>query len=1371
MLLFCLLGMAFGTPVFGQYPYQTLATPEGLSQGYVNDILQDRDGFMWFATKDGLNRYDGYHFRVYTHDTYDPNSISSNVVNYLYEDSKGRIWICTEDNGISIYNKSKDCFKTIRFDPAISGSLSGNKIVVPVVELPDGRFLVYATESDLNVVTLTDDFFESNTPPQISKIALNRKLIQYMYTDRQGKTWVLYDDDLYQFLPDQMRLEFRKPQVSYTQVFADNDGNFWANGNDYSAWDGAANYPIFTSNITNGHGTSFFIDDKQKLWVGITNKELLQIYDISNWNRNNPLDAAASKVFEEKGVTPMKIMKDRSGLLWLGTNGYGLRKYTFESEKFNHGAKGMSIRRIIPLQNGEFYIRSWGEVKKLNVKGQDITTEFDRLLFKEQDFFVTRDQSLWILHRKEVEPYIFDVNEIENYNPQTGQRRKFTTHLRVQYEQLEPMLEDRHGNIWVCGINGRFIVLNPGSGAVRELSIKTKDTDLTLQNAAVTALYEDAQGVVWMGTVEGFVKIVFNSAGDNQPVITWFKSDPANKNGLNFDHVSCFLDDPLDQNILLIATKGGGLNRYNKTTGQFTHITVNQGLCNNVVYGILPDENGHIWGSTNNGVFCLLSGKTGEKSTWEFRHFTGASGLQSSEFNTGAFVKMPDNRLAFGGVNGLNIFDPKAILIDTFSPNIFITRLLVGNKEVRPDDENDILDRAIQFTPAISLNHTQDIFTLEFAALDYRASDQNKYRYQMTGIDNDWIENGHSRIVSYSHLPPGTYTFKVQGSNSLGIWSNKTAELKITILPPWWRSWWALLAYLLAGAAVIRWIFKYRLQQNKIATQLQFEQNEAKRIKELDTAKTRLYTNITHEFRTPLTVILGMAQQAKNTTRENFENSLDMIVRNGKNMLNLVNELLDLSKMDAGKMELNLVQGDVIQFLRYIVESFHSMADSQDKQLHYLSSLDVFHTAYDPERMRQIISNLLSNALKFTQQKGNIYITISSQPVPGDDALQQLMIKVKDTGVGIPEGEILHIFDRFYQADNTHTRHAEGTGVGLALTKELVLLMKGSIEVKSPPVGARQGTEFTITLPMKQFAGLPDTNDLPFITEQHLPFAPVSDPAKTGVVLPPAQPSRPELILIVEDNSDVVAYTAGCISDYRLAVAKDGREGFELACDLIPDLIITDVMMPYMDGFEMTQRLRADERTSHIPIIMLTAKADIESKMEGIERGADAYLEKPFYKDELLLRIRKLMEQRQLLQKIYARLAGFQQSNGTSAIAETAPAPVEIPAKENEFVKKVRLAIEINLSDEYFGVDQLSKKVFLSQSQLHRKLTALTGHSPNQYIRLIRTQKAGELLRTTDKTLAQIASECGFSDASYFGKVFRQEMGVTPVEWRNGRTD
>ncbi|PZQ98448.1 MAG: hybrid sensor histidine kinase/response regulator, partial [Flavobacterium psychrophilum] len=471
-----------------------------------------------------------------------------------------------------------------------------------------------------------------------------------------------------------------------------------------------------------------------------------------------------------------------------------------------------------------------------------------------------------------------------------------------------------------------------------------------------------------------------------------------------------------------------------------------------------------------------------------------SDGLQADEFNTNALAKLSNGNLAFGGINGINIFDPQKVLSSGFMPQIFITGIQIGNKALAPGDETGVLKETIEQTSAITLSHLQDVLTLEFSSLDFTAPNQNKYRYQLVGIDEDWVESGTRRTATYLHLPSGHYVFKVQGSNSQGMWSTKIAELKIVVTPPWWRTWWAYLFYVLLIGVAMRAYFLFRINKAKLQSQLHFEQQEAKRVKELDILKTQLYANITHEFRTPLTVIMGMAKQVKSKPEEHLDNGMDMIVRNGQHLLDLVNEMLDLSKLEDGKMTLNLVNGDVVNFLRYIVESFQSLAAGQQKQFHFLSDTDELTVAYDAEKLRQIITNLLSNALKFTPAKGNVYVSISQEEAADSDHAI-MVLKVKDTGIGIPENQVQHIFDRFYQLDNSHTRKAEGTGIGLALTKELVKLISGTIAVKSPPVGATKGTEFIITLPLTKVLNGANENIPAALTNKNGVVAPLQTQA------------------------------------------------------------------------------------------------------------------------------------------------------------------------------------------------------------------------------------------------------------------------------------
>lgn len=1360
-LLFTLCWVWLAMPVSAQLKYDELTTSHGLSQGYIYDILQDKDGFMWFGTKDGLNRYDGYSFKVYTYDSYDPYSISNNNINCLFEDSKGRLWVSTDD-GINIYDKTSDRFRRILHNPKNANSLSGNKVFLPVIELPDGRFLVFPQEKSLNVISLPNDFLENNSQPVITRLsAPGAHNVSCMYMDGSKKVWII-SDKVYELLPNDLSLVWRKNSFVFGQTAPAADGSVWADDVFFSQVQDTNAYALFSKDITKGHGRTFLHEeDKKRFWVGITDSGRLEIFDIKNWKRGRPVDPEQTRLHSFSQVTPTKMYKDRSGLVWLGTNGYGLRKYSNDTEKFHHTASGFSVRKIMGLPNNQVFIKGWGELRKFDTNGNNLTGKKEKELFNGSEFFMGKEFTIWGLRHKNGNSSNNYHEVVKKLNLVTNVSTTYKINVNREEELLEPKMEDSKGNIWLMGAGGRLIVLNPFTGAYKKITINTDVANPMLKGAQITALHEDATGIFWAGTENGLAKINFQFSAAAPPKITWYKTNAADKTALNYSHVSCIINDAFDNNILWVATKGGGLNRLNKTTNQFTHITTKEGLCNNVVYGLLTDDAGNIWGSTNNGIFCLLNNKKEKQGQWLFRHFTKASGLQDDEFNTGAYAKLPNGDLAFGGVNGLNIFNPAAVLQNGISPNVFITSVLVGNEVVLPNDKTGILKQTIEYTPSITLNHAQDILTLEFSSLDFTAPDQNKYRYQLVGIDKDWVESGTRRNATYLHLPAGNYIFKVQASNSQAVWSNKIKELQIRVLPPWWRTWKAYLFYALLIGFAARAYFLFRINKAKLQSQLHYEQQEAKRVKELDTLKTQLYANITHEFRTPLTVILGMAHQVKEKPEEHLDGGMDMIVRNGKHLLNLVNEMLDLSKLEDGKMTLHLVKGDVINFLRYVVESFQSLAASQQKQFHFLADADELVVAYDAEKLRQIITNLLSNALKFTSAKGNVYVSIS-QEATEEPGYTVMVLKVKDTGIGIPENQLEHIFDRFYQLDNSHTRKAEGTGIGLALTKELVKLMNGTIAVKSPPVGATKGTEFTITLPLQKANAEDIAATVPLFTKEPA-IEPVSERPEPVIINNEHTTATTPLILLVEDNVDVVAYTAGCLPQYKLAVGKDGKEGFEIAVEMIPDLIITDVMMPFIDGFEMCRKLRQDERTSHIPIIMLTAKADLQSKLEGLEKGADVYLEKPFHKEELLLRIKKLLELRKSLQQYYGKQIGIAQQTET-ALTDVI-VTIEEPA-EHEFVKKVRELVEANFTNYEFSVEQLCKLIFMSHSQLHRKLEALTGCSPNKFIRIIRLNKAKELLANPSLSIATIALDCGYNDPGYFARVFKQEFGVTPQEWR-----
>ncbi len=1328
--------------------YESISTAQGLSQGMVFDILQDKEGFIWVATKNGLNRYDGYSFKVFTNDPYNPHTLSSNTILKLFEDSKGRIWAGTENAGLNIYDKATGKFYRIAHRNADALSLSGNEIRI-MEELPDGRMLIAADGAGLNIVALTPGFFEQEAKPVITRLALpGNEQVYAIGKDSTGQMWVGgMAGSVYRFdLAGNIFIKLDNGQLLNSGYFTRdsgiiiNDNFFLSNGKEV--------FPLFDVKQTPPGNLLF--RPREKLWEHLHRE--LYFYDVSKYSPGGNVQWTEQLPAATRLIYPFII--DRSGILWTGTVGYGLRKYNIASARFRVNLPGYSVRFIVPQADNDVllgdYAYGWRKLKNDSI----IADPFAKIpsVTKIDNFIITKGGDYWIKS---------DTKGYYSYNPSTS---KLTPYPQINFFRGEgdkqPMLEDSKGNIWCPGLGGMITRVQLATGRIDSFNINTHTRKPLLPKAILTSIYEDQQGVFWVGTQDGFAKLNFK--GENAlPDVTWYYNNSVTRNSLNYNHVSSFLDDPAQPaQFLWIGTKGGGLNRFNKTTEDFFHVTAKDGLPDDVVYGILRDDAGNIWGSTNKGLFCMSASGMNDKNP-VFHNFTKANGLQDDEFNTGAYARLPNGNLAFGGVNGSNIFNPREILVAAFRPNVYITDILVNNQTVIPGDKTAVLYATIEQSNSITLSYLQDILTLEFSSLDFTAPVQNKYRYQLIGIDKDWVESGTRRTATYLHLPAGNYTFKVQGSNSLGNWSDRAAELSIRVLPPWWRSWWMYGLYAILLGLCISAYLRFTVNRAKLKSQLSFEQREAKRVKELDSVKTQLYTNITHEFRTPLTVILGMAQQVKSNPGVHMANGMDMIIRNGQSLLNLVNEMLDLSKLETGKMQLQLINGDLIGFLRYIIESFHSLAESQKKQLHFLAEMDAVYMPYDPEKIRQIVSNLLSNALKFTPEKGNIYISVAENMLPRDNQTGTLVIKVKDTGIGIPEGQLQHIFDRFYQLDNSHTRKTEGTGIGLALTKELVKLMEGEITVKSPPTGANKGTEFTVILPLRKMPAF----------QENIPYIPAPDvtpqkmPAAT-MDMPEEKPGEMPLILLVEDNADVVAYTASCLPDYRLAVGKDGREGFEIAADIVPDLIITDVMMPFVDGFELCRQLRQDEHTSHIPIIMLTAKADLESKMTGLEQGADAYLEKPFNREELLLRIKKLLELRKNLQQYYLKNAGLGTSiPGAEEVMATVPFPPEYEV-EDDFVKKIRQAVEGHLGDADFTVEHLCKLVFMSHSQLHRKLDALTGCSPNKFIRIIRLNKAKELLKNPVNSIGAIALECGYNDAGYFARIFKQEHGVAPQEWR-----
>ena len=774
---------------------------------------------------------------------------------------------------------------------------------------------------------------------------------------------------------------------------------------------------------------------------------------------------------------------------------------------------------------------------------------------------------------------------------------------------------------------------------------------------------------------------------------------------------------------------------YDPELGVTDIIDEGRGISNNTVATMIEDTDGDIWLGTYNGITAITD------SFKVIGQIYDKDGLIDDECNRWSVASLNDGRLCFGTTVGLSIIDPAVIkerIGSRVRPKIYLTSIRYQDSVITSWDALN----AASITGVLLPAHKRNL-TLSFAQSSYTTPEESTYEYQLEGHSDEWNYIGNLYDLSLFNMPSGSYRIRIRGVDFRGQPTSNTIVIPVTVQEYFYYKWWfyALCAipFLVFGAL---WAFRQRSDKKRleieVARRTETISRQADELRELDRVKSRLYTNITHEFRTPLTVIRGMVESVDDDPK-----AKDLIKRNTDSLLDLVNQMLDLRKLESGNLKLNPVQSDLIRFLQYVGESFRSLASLKLQQFHFLSEQESLLMDFDPDMLARVVSNLLSNAIKFTPEGGDIYL-IADRTDDGHDVL----IKVRDTGIGIPEEAREKIFERFYQVDDSSTRKGEGTGIGLTLVHEIVKLMAGDIALRSRP---GHGSTFTVTLPVRNDAPLSE------VEKHQIPELALVPGTAEKINIDASSDRRyanlPR-VLIVEDNPDVVHYLGSCLHEnYHVTVAMDGQEGIEKAVDGVPDIIISDVMMPLKDGFELCQTLKQDNRTSHIPIILLTARADAESRLKGLSRGADAYLEKPFSKDELEVRMEKLIELRESLRSRYA--------------SSVSPSPTDDPGLqiEDAFILEFTNTLNANLSDADFGISEMCDALNIGRTQLHNKITALTGTSTSHYIRRLRLRAAEKLFKDPKHNISEVAYEVGFKDPKYFTKVFKEVYGVTPSEW------
>lgn len=1367
---------------------------------YVRSITQDRQGFLWIGTNFGLFRFDGYRSVRFKSDSHDPNSLRDNVVEVTYLDQHGNLWLGTESglDHLDLQSGAIDHFTL----PSVSFS---SQWVTAIGEDLQGNLWV-GTKNGLNVLDRASGTFLQFLPERANPDAISDHQIRALHFDRAGNLWIgTNNNGLNRLLADEVaRLSRTKNPRDFRfdhfihepadsawvtsqgvlAIFEDRQSRLWVGyGGDLFSFDRdreqLERVPLEWAQPTSRAGIwALSEDSRQNLWIGTHGRGLFRIPPhggeerLPFVERFAPYPKFFTRIGYEVEAHPSyhiwTIYEDRFKNLWFGGL-MGLARWAANDSNIRHyvdPAHPEMVCQELALAEDRsgrvlFTDKTTHEVCVLNVEtGQldrykidpENQPEESRIYYSE--LFVDRSGRFWL-----------GTNDrgVYSLDPESGRIQHLHSELIDPFSTsnslgLVPSIcEDSYGNFWIATWRDGLKRYNAATGAIEHF-LPDPDDPHSIGSARVNVVMQDSRGEVWMGTQHGLSRYRREAGGFEH-----FLRNESLPNTISHNRVNAIFED--SRGNFWVGTEGG-LNWMDRKNGRFLAFTESDGLENPFVESILEDDRGRIWLSTKakGGLTSFdpqmlhLSGNaTGIQDPFRqqsglFRNLSTTDGLKSQEYSKG-IRSSKTGELFFIGDSGIDYFHPDSLVQDTLKPQVVFTSLQRSGSGLGTPQ----IDHFISAKESITLTYRDTIITFEVAALTFKEPENNRYKYQLEGFSDQWYELGHKREITFTNLSPGNYTLRVMGSNEDGVWNPKPTVLNLEILPPWWRNNWAYLLYAIVIMTSVRWVWLSERRRHRM-------QSEARRLKELDRYKTRFYTNITHEFRTPLTIILGMVNQIRDNPERWYGEGLQMIQRNGRQLLQLVNQILDLNKLDKGKIVLKPRRGNLSGFLEYLLQSFLPLAEAKKIRLHHVKEIDLPDLVFDPEQLSKIITNLLSNAIKFTPEGGEIYVQLRQHQS------DRFEFVISDSGRGIPEEELPLIFDRFYQvredgpdgADNL----AEGTGIGLSLTRELVELMGGTIAVKSRP---GQGTKFTVSLPLRsegtgveavpllQSGEHPEWEDPPEVSHRKIPelmtsgAAGLKERVRFSRELDPVGP----VILLIEDNRDVLQYLASCLEyDFQLEFARNGREGLRLALELVPAMIISDIMMPEMNGYEVCRALKNDIRTSHIPVILLTAKADQEARLEGLEAGADAYLTKPFNRDELDTRIRKLMELRRQLRVHYSQ-AGIGLS--VSGSGENL---------EDRFLLEIHTILAANLSDDNFGITQLCEQLRLSRSQVHNKLKALTGKSTSIYIRNFRLEKSKLLLTGTDLNISEIAYAVGFRTPVYFTQTFTDTVGIPPTQYR-----
>lgn len=1355
---------------------------QGLSNNTVTAIHKDKFGLMWFGTLDGLNRYDGYTFKIFRNKYNDSTSLPNDIITTITSDKAGDIWVGTQ-KGLGILNSKTLQFsgiyyksgsdKRTRFDKwvyAINSDYRGNIYIgcadggllicnnglkeafqVPLINLQRKRILKYTVTAiavhNQNEMWLVADNIGlcSYNLKTKSLTALTNSIptTSSIKPDYLGNLWIGTNHGIYYYnvkLNKLNKFDIKDPALSdinVSDILIDKRKQLWISTNGEGvlqlAEDGNNEYHVIKSI---GSGTlssdaifTIYEDKLSRKWIGTLRGGIDIIDEKKNQFKtyvHNPVNANSLI-----NNFTFSFCEDNDKNIWIGTDGGGLSVWNRKKNKFeNHvfeskdigGVNSNRIPSIIKDGKQNMWVASWGGgVRRFN-KGGNL---FDVVPLVQN---TGRSSSVWKLYADQKDNIWATC--LRGFTSQNEKNRLFKYDYGKKYfvsapfavnEDIIAITDDDAQNLWMGGFTG-LLHANKITGINKVIDLKTP----------VRALYKSKSGKLWLGTY------------------------------------------------------GRGLMSYDASTGQFKNYTEENGLCNNKVLNIEEDKKGNIWVSTNNGISKLnpLTGK--------IESFYAADGLQSNQFYFNASAHLSSGELMFGGIEGFNIFNPDSIRQFHDFPPLIIAGLRIANTNITAD--NEFLPGAKSFYTIdhIRLPYDKAIISLDYGALEYSLPEKIQYAYLLQGRDKSWNYVGNQRTVNYSHLNEGDYTLKIKSTNASGIWNPDERLIYITVIPPWYRSWWAYIFYVLSLGSIAYTYYLYKTRQTKlkyevamaginmekekaerakeqaekekIGTELDLEraEHEKERMlnekeKELNEKRLSFFTNISHEFRTPLTLIINPAKvllEKEETANIRPESEVNVIYRNARRMLSLVDQLLHFRKVDTSAEKIFLDRINFYRLCQEVYLCFSQQANSRHIKYEFICENKSLELYADRAKMEIILYNLISNALKYTPPEGSVCFSITE-----DD--EKVFVKVADTGTGIRKEEGDQIFEKFYQSEDSFGKVKPGFGIGLYLVKYFAEIHHGKIAYSSEP-GA---TVFILTLlkGKEHFCDININNtellnDTPENNEEaSFMYAAVDEDAAGGNLIP-ANPFDGELfserktVLIADDDTDMRLYIVELFSkDFNTYEASSGEEGLKLAKQYLPDIIISDIKMQGISGIDLCKEIKNDQSTAHIPVILLTGTSSLELKLEGVEGGADDYITKPFEKEYLMARVKTLLKSRNSLQNYFY-----------NKITNNNSDTIKVSAEYKEFIEKCISIVEKYIDDSDFNVTTLLQEIGMSHSNLYRKVKSVSGVSITVFIRLIRLRKAAELMIRHNYNVNEISAMVGFNSPNYFRTQFQKLFGMKP---------